>query len=63
MSNKDDIVNTDPMCHFKPMMLGANEYGSWWECSTCGHTKTLEQAAFIYIGKQFNKRDDELHCI
>ena len=40
------IHESAPLCHFRKMFLDMSDstdgyYEQWWECSVCGHTKSI----------------------
>ena len=42
----DEIYAKAPLCHMRKMYLDQSDstdgyYEEWWECSVCGHTKSL----------------------
>lgn len=42
----EQITKAAPMCHFRKMSLEQSDYvdgyyTQWWECTVCGHTKSI----------------------
>lgn len=41
---EQELNKRAPRCHMRPMFLDGGEGpydDAWWECSHCGHTKTI----------------------
>lgn len=36
-----ELEKSAPKCHFMPMFLDHCDFEYWWECSVCGHTKSI----------------------